>query len=250
MIKSLLHPGASEYRAASKARANRMGGLQRIAAASFLLVLVAALFGPTVSAQLQQSGGGGSNSSVGTIGATAPTAATNSGGTYNSVLPTLTTGQMGSSQLDSNARQIVVGAGTAGTGAGGVVSVQGVAGGTTLPVSVGSIAAGTSIIGKVVPATACGTTVQSQALAALPTSSSAVFTSTTCVMVIVLNNTNASAATVTISDNQGTPINDVLTFSIPAYSQLIQPLYGVAFTSGLKWTASTTGVTGAVLGYQ
>jgi hypothetical protein len=250
MIKSLLHPSASEYRAANQARSHRMAGLQRIAAASFLLVLVAALFGPTVSAQLQQSGGGGSNASVGIIGGTAPTSGTNSGGTYNSALPTLTTGQMGSVQLDSSARQIVVGAGTAGAAAGGVFSMQGVAGGTALPVSVSSISAGTSIIGKVVPATACGTTVQSQALSALPTSSTAVFASTTCIMVIVLNNTNASAATVTVSDNQGTPINDVLTFSIPANSQLIQPLYGVAFTSGLKWNASTTGVTGAVLGYQ
>ncbi len=250
MIKSLLYPSASEYRAAAKARMRRMDGWQRIAAATFLLVLAAALFGPTVSAQLQQSGGGGSNSSVGSTGAAAPTSATLAGASYNSTLPTLTTGQMGSLQVDSSGRLITVGAGTAGSATGGVVSVQGVASGTALPVSVSSISAGTSIIGKVVPATACGTTVQSQALGAVPTSSTAVFTSTTCIIVIVLNNTNSSAATVTVTDDEGTPINDVLTFSIPAYSQLIQPLYGVAFTSGLKWSASTTGVTGAILGYQ
>ena len=156
------------------------------------------------------------------------------------------------------------------------MSVQGVASGTPVPVSgtfwqatqpvsgtfwqttqpvsgtvsVNALPAGTAIIGKVVPATACGTTVESQALAAVPTASTAVFTATTCVMVIVLNNTNSSAATVTVTDNEGTPINDVLTFSIPAYSQLIQPLYGVAFTSGVKWSASASGVTGAILGYQ
>jgi hypothetical protein len=265
MIKSLLYPSASEYRAAAKTRMRRMDGWQRIAAATFLLVLAAALFGPTVSAQLQQSGGGGSNASVGAVGGTAPTSGTLSGGTYNSTLPTLTSGQMGSEQLDSSARQIVVGAGVAGTPTGGVLSVQGAASGTALPVSgtfwqatqpvsgtvsINAIPTGTAIIGKVVPATACGTTVESQALAAVPTSSTAVFTSTTCIMVIVLNNTNSSAATVTVTDNEGTPVNDVLTFSIPASSQLIQPLYGVAFTSGLKWTASTSGVTGAILGYQ
>jgi hypothetical protein len=119
-------------------------------------------------------------------------------------------------------------------------------------VSVNALPAGSNVIGVVntIPKTACGNTVASQALAAVPTSATAVFSSTTCVASIVLNNTNGSSATVTVSDNQGTAVNDVLTFSIPANSQLIQPLGGVAFTSGLKWTASGTGVTGAVLGYQ
>ncbi len=101
-----------------------------------------------------------------------------------------------------------------------------------------------------VPKTACGSTVFSQALVAVPTTATAVATSTTCVVAIVINNTNSSAGTVTVSDNQGTPINDLLTFSIPALSQLIQPLYGVQFTTGIKWNASGTGFTGAILGYQ
>ncbi len=111
---------------------------------------------------------------------------------------------------------------------------------------------GSNVIGTVntIPKTACGNTVASQALAAVPTSSTAVFSSTTCLQVIVVNNTNSSSATVTVSDNAGTPINDILTFSIPANSQLIQPLWGVAFTSGVKWSASGTGLTGALLGYQ
>jgi len=53
-----------------------------------------------------------------------------------------------------------------------------------------------------------------------------------------------------VTDNQATPINDVLSFSIPGNSQLIQPLWGVAFTTGVKWNASATGVTGAIIGYQ
>ncbi len=101
-----------------------------------------------------------------------------------------------------------------------------------------------------VPKTACGSTVFSQALVALPTTATAVAASTTCVVAIVINNTNSSAGTVTVSDNQATPINDILTFSIPAFSQLIQPLYGVAFTTGIKWNASATGFTGAIIGYQ
>jgi hypothetical protein len=56
-------------------------------------------------------------------------------GQYNSSLPTVTSGSYYTSQLDSSARQIIVGGGTAGTPAGGVVSVQGVASGTALPVS-------------------------------------------------------------------------------------------------------------------
>jgi hypothetical protein len=67
---------------------------------------------------------------------------------------------------------------------------------------------------------------------------------------VVMNNTTGASLTVTVTDNAGTPINDVLTFSIPANSQLIQPLFGVAFTSGMKWTASGAGVTGAAIGYQ
>jgi hypothetical protein len=234
-----------------------------------------------IGAQMQQSGGGGSNASVGTYNATAPTQATLSGGVYNSTLPTLSSGQMGTEQLDSSARQIIVGAGTAGTPAGGVVSIQGVASGQAVPVS-GTVSAAQSgtwtvqpgntanttawlVTGtggvfpasqsgtwtvRTVPLNACGTTVASSALAAVPTSSTAVFSTTTCVQTIVLNNTTSSALTVTVTDNEGTPVNDLLTFSIPAYSQLIQPLGGVAFTSGVKWVASASGVTGAMLGNQ
>lgn len=114
------------------------------------------------------------------------------------------------------------------------------------------LSAGSNLIGSVytVPKTACANTVASQALAAVPTSATAVFTATTCLMNIVLNNTTGSAATVTVSDNAGTPVNDVLTFSIPANSQLLQPLWGIAFSSGVKWTASVSGVTGGMIGYQ
>jgi len=119
-------------------------------------------------------------------------------------------------------------------------------------VSVNALPTGNNVIGTVnsIPKTACGNTVFSQPLAAVPTSATAVATSTSCVQAIVLNNTNGTAVTVTVSDNAGTPINDILTFSIPGNSQLIQPLWGVQFTSGIKWNASGSGVTGAILAYQ
>jgi hypothetical protein len=53
---------------------------------------------------------------------------------FTTALPTITTGNVGPNQCDTNGRQIVVGAGTAGTATGGVVTVQGVASGTTVPV--------------------------------------------------------------------------------------------------------------------
>ena len=71
-------------------------------------------------------------------GGTAATSSELTGGVYNTTLPTLTNGQQAGVQVDVNGRQIVVGAGTAGTASGGVVTVQGVSGGTVLPVNVTS----------------------------------------------------------------------------------------------------------------
>lgn len=117
-----------------------------------------------------------------------------------------------------------------------------------------AIPAGTNVIGTVntIPKTSCGNAVAGgSTLAAVPTSSTLVTSAaTTCVIAIILNNTNASAVTVTVTDNTATPINDVLTFSIPPFSQLIQPLWGAAFNLGVKWSASTTLVTGALVAYQ
>lgn len=120
--------------------------------------------------------------------------------------------------------------------------------------SLNSLPTGSNVIGIVntIPKTACGNTLAAgSTLAAVPTSSTLLTSAATaCVHMILMNNTNGSSVTVTVTDNTATPINDILTFSIPANSQLIQPLYGVAFNLGLKWGASSTGVTGAVISYQ
>jgi len=200
----------------------------------FLATLAILLIAGVADSQLQQSGGPGSSVTLLTGSTTAVTQTT--GTNLHTVVDS---GSITATQATGSNLHTVVDSGTI-TTVGAVTSIT-----NALP-------AGTNVIGTVdaIDKTACGNTVASQALAAVPTSSTAVFTSTTCLRVILMNNTNSSAVTVTVTDNQGTPINDILTFSIPANSQLIQPLWGVAFTSGVKWSASTTGVTGAVLGYQ
>jgi hypothetical protein len=224
-------------------------------------IMVAAISISTMStsAQMQQSGGAGSNASVGTTGATAPTSAALGGGTYNSSLPTLTNGQMGSEQLDSNARQIIVGGGVAGTPAGGVVSVQGVAAGTVLPVSgtvsVNALPAGANLIGYSRAQNGCGTTNYEAGLQYLPSSITSLTATTTCVGLLVLNNVTAGAVTVTVQD-QTTNCNAaacqiISSFSIPGNSSVMLPLYGSKFTSGIKWSASATNsIVGNVIGNQ
>ena len=217
---------------------NRFG---RPLLAALVLIVCVALVG---SAQLQQSGGPGS------------TVTANIGTTNGLALDaTLTSGSQKTKLVDS------AGTNLATVSAGGALKVDGSA--VTQPVSGAFFQATQPVSGtfwqatqpvsgtvNTVPKTACGNTVASQALAAVPTSATVVFSATTCVVAIVMNNTTGASLTVTVTDNAGTPINDVLTFSIPANSQLIQPLYGMAFTSGVKWTASGAGVTGGAIGYQ
>jgi hypothetical protein len=124
-----------------------------------------------------------------------------------------------------------------------------------------ALPAGTNVIGHVItdsgliniiPKTACGNTLATgSTLAAVPTSSTLLTSAATaCGIAAAFYNTNATAQTVTLTDNTATPINAVLTFSIPGNSNLIQPLYGGAFNLGIKWSAGGTGVTGYVVAYQ
>jgi len=211
-----------------------------------------------LTAQLSQSGGGGSNASVGTTGATAPTSATLMGASYNSTLPTLSSGQMGSEQLDSSARQIIVGAGAAGTPAGGVFSIQGVTSGTAIPVS-GTVSvginAGTNLIGYTRAQNGCSTTVYESGMAYLPTTSTAVTATSTCVTLLALTNGGATSQTITVTDgstNCNSAACPVLSsFVLPANSNVLLSLYGMKFTTGLKWQTTTANqVMGDVIGNQ
>lgn len=224
-----------------------------------LLMIAGLFFSSSTQSQLQQSGGGGSNASVSSTGGTAPTSATLAGGSYNSSLPSLSTGQMGAVQLDSSAREIIVGAGTAGTSTGGVVSVQGVGGGTALPVSgtvtINAIPSSTNLIGYTRAQNGCGTTNYESVMTNPPTASTSLTATTTCVAMIYVSNTTASAATLTIQD-QGTNCNTAAciwidAFSVPANSNMVIPLYGAKMTGGIKWNQGTANALSAdVLGNQ
>ena len=109
---------------------------------------------------------------------------------------------------------------------------------------------GTNTIGKVGQVSTCGTTAFTQAWIAVPTSATSITATTTCVQAIIFTNTNASAQTVTVTDGQGSPVTVVSSFSIPGNSQVTFPFYGAPMTTGIKWSAGGTGVTGSAVGWQ
>jgi hypothetical protein len=214
-------------------------------ASLFLLLVATGVFGP-VYGQLQQSGGPGS-----------VVTATQSG-TWNinniSGTVSLPTGAA------TAAKQPALG--TAGTPAADVITVQGAASMTPLTITgsisntgfnvTGSLPTGANVIGQVqtVPKTACGTTAFTPVWQSLPTSTTSLTATTSCVVAVIITNTNGAAQTVTITDGQGTPVTVVSAFSIPANSQVTFPLHGSQMTSGIKWSAGGTGITGTVVAYQ
>lgn len=210
----------------------------------------------SLMAQLQQSGGPGSTV---TVGAALP-AGTNLIGKVGVDQTTPgTTNAVSHAYIGSTS--IASGNGVSGAGVQRVnIASDNTAFAVNATVSA-ALPAGTNVIGhviadsgllNVIPKTSCGNSVAGgSTLAAVPTSPTLLTSAATaCVIAIVVNNTNGSSATVTVTDNTATPINDVLTFSIPANSQLVQPLYGLAFNLGVKWTASTTGLTGGIVAFQ
>lgn len=195
------------------------------------LVCVIALAG---IAQQQQSGGGGGGSVQ--VTAALPTGANTIGG-VNLV------DSAGTNKAAINASgQLAIQALPTGSNTIGTVNIA-------ASQSIG-LSTGSNVIGKAAPLNGCGTTTLSQAFIAVPTSATAVATATTCVQAIVISNTNATAQTVTITDNAGTPLTIVNAYSIPPNSQVTFPFYGAAMTSGVKWTAGGTGLVGAVIGNQ
>lgn len=113
------------------------------------------------------------------------------------------------------------------------------------------LVAGTALVGKTVPLTACGTTNFDAAWQALTTSPVAIASSTTCVQNMGFCNTSSSTAyTVTVTDNAGTPVNVIDGTSIPPASCYNYPFNFLEFTSGIKWSASNVAVTGAIHGIQ
>lgn len=215
---------------------------------AFPLLLILLWCAGSIMSQVNQSGGSGSSVSI----ISALPAGSNIIG--NVRLDQTTPGTTnGMSENQINGTTIAAGNGVAGPGVQRVaIASDNTAFSVNATVSA-ALPAGSNVIGVVntIPKTACGNTVASVALVAIPTSITlATSAATTCVQAIILNNTTGSQLTVTVTDNQGSPVTDVLTFGIPANSQLIQSLYGLAFTTGVKWSASGAGVTGGLIGYQ
>lgn len=211
---------------------------------TMVVALVGLMLVGSVMGQLNQSGGGGSavtlqpgSNLAGKVGIDQTTP-----GTTNAI-------------SDAYIGSTVIATGNGVSGA-GVQRVNIASDNTAFSVNAtvsAALPAGTNLIGSVytIPKTTCNSTPVGVALGAIPTSATlATSATTTCVLTIALNNTTGSSVTITVTDNSGTPINDLLTFTLPAYSQVIQPLGGIPFTSGVKWAASAAGVTGGLAGIQ
>ncbi len=189
-----------------------------MASGLLLLLTVVGVFGP-VYGQLQQSGGAGSSVVASQSGVWN---VNNISGTIS--LPT---------GAATAAKQPALG--TAGSAAADVISVQGVAGMTALAVA---------------PKTSCGGAAFTPAWQTVPTAATSLTSTTSCVVAILITNTNASPQTVTVTDGQTAPVAVLSAFSIPGNSQVTLPLHGAQMTSGIKWLAGGAGVTGTVVAYQ
>ncbi len=199
-------------------------------------LLISALINMPVIAQLQQSGGGGSNASVGSFAAAAPGSGTAIGGVFNTSLPTYTNGQLGQVQIDSSGRLLVAS----------------IAGTSTVSIS-GAIPAGTNAIGTVRanPLTSCGNTIFDSGMTNLPTTEAAATATTTCVEAIYVNNLTASSQTFSIKDNQATPVVYVNGFNLPGNSNMLITFGGIKFNLGVRWVATNaSSVNAQILGYQ
>lgn len=132
------------------------------------------------------------------------------------------------------------GGNTATVSAGGALKIDGSA--VTQPVS------GTLTVAE---KTTCGTTAYDSGLTVLPTSSTAITTTATCVDAVLFVNTTASVQTVTLTDNQGSPVAYLSGFQVPANSTMVYDLHYAKFANGIKWLATNaTSVNAQVVGFQ
>jgi hypothetical protein len=183
---------------------------------------VAALFvAGSLMGQLSQSGGAGAS-----VTATQSGTWTMQPGNTANTTPWLFTMSQG-----GNAAQV---------SAGGALKIDGSA--VTQPVS-GNV--------TVAPKTACGTAVYDSGMVALPTTSTAVTTTATCVNSVIFVNTTGATQTVTMTDNQGSPVTYLASFQIPANSTLVYGLDYAKMANGIKWSATNaTSVNAQIVGMQ
>jgi hypothetical protein len=98
--------------------------------------------------------------------------------------------------------------------------------------------------------TTCGTTAYDSGITALPTST-AITSTATCVDAVLFVNSTASVQTVTLTDNQGSPVAYLSSFQIPANSTLVYDLHHAKFANGIKWqAANAASVNAQIVGLQ
>ena len=132
------------------------------------------------------------------------------------------------------------GGNTATVTAGGALKIDGSA--VTQPVS-GTL--------STVPKTGCGTTAYDSGAISMPTASTAVTSTATCVGAIVFINITGTTQSVTVTDNQGTPVTYLGSFQIPANSTFVYGLQYVKMAAGIKWQAgAVSSVNAQIVGYQ
>src|ERR1017187_716644 len=236
---------------------NPMGHLDRLirgAHARFIvmalaLIVFASFLTPT-RAQLQQSGGPGSTVTVGS----ALPAGTNVIGhvIHDTGSTTAVTGNVTVVQPTGSSLHVAVDSAPS-------TAVTGTFWQTTQPVSgtvtVNALPAGSNLVGYTRPPNACGTTAYEAGLQFLTNASTQLTPTSTCITVIILNNTDTVSHAVSIQDQSticnSAACNILSAFSIPANSQLLIPLYGAKFTSGIKWNAdANTKVVADIIGNQ
>jgi hypothetical protein len=175
----------------------------------------------TMLGQLSQSGGAGSNVSATQSG----TWTVQPGNTPNTTPWLATLSQSG------NTAQVT---------AGGALKIDG--GAVTQPVS-GTL--------TMVPRTACGTTAYDSGMVSLPTASTAITSTATCVNGIIFVNSTGQNQTISVTDNQGTPVSYLASFAIPANSTFVYDLQYAKLASGIKWSATNaTSVNAQIVGFQ
>ncbi len=217
-----------------------------------VVAVMSLLFTSTVTPQLQQSGGGGSNASVGARAAAQPGSVTLAGGAFNTTLPTVTSGNTESLQMDSSGRLLVssiANALPAGTNSIGTV----VLGAGAASVGTVTLGAGTAAVGTVRanPLTSCANTIFDSAITTLPTVEAAATATATCVEVIYCNNLTATSQVFSIKDNAATPVVIVNGFNLPANSNILLTFGGIKFNLGVRWVATNaSAVNCQILGYQ
>ena len=134
-------------------------------------------------------------------------------------------------------------------------TVSGTVGLSALP----ALVAGTALIGETYPYTGCGTSkVESGSpagFAAVPTSYTAIETTTTCVLTLVVVNTGSASLTYYVTDDQSTPIAVIGSSSnpvtiLPGERDEYTFPNGAKFNSGIKLAASAAGASYYLLGIQ